>query len=231
MEEVREDIVLETEFLLLSFATGVQDAATWVDYGVFASNQTGNTVLLSIMAAGLTHGAYSFAIIGASLGSFIGGGLIMGQMGNYFGSRKRLWILFSSIVQTGMVYGAAGIQYSFPLRPHGPVAAGVMTLLAFASGAQVAMSRSLRLTEITTAMATSVYVDVVVDPAILKLHNRRRNRRILFLGMLTAGCFAGAFAQKNVGSGFTIILSAIVKSLVTALFLFNRHIAKSDVEN
>lgn len=231
MDEVREDVLLETEFLLLSFATGVQDAATWVDYGVFASNQTGNTVLISIMAAGLASGAYSFAITCSSLGSFIGGGLIMGQLGNYFGPRKRLWLLVSSLLQTAMVYAAAGIQYSFPKKRHDAVAAGVMTLLAFASGGQVAMSRSLRLTEITTAMATSVYVDVVVDPALLKIHNRRRNRRILFLCMLTAGCFAGAFAQKNVSSGFTIILSGIVKSLVTGLLLLNRPIAKNEVEN
>ena len=231
MEEVREDMLLEIEFLLMSFATGFQDAATWPDYGVFASNQTGNTVFLAIGAAGMSHGAYSFSIIGASLGSFIGGGLVMGQLGNYFGPRKRLWLLVSSILQTGMVYAAAGIQYAFPLTRKGAVAAGVMTLLAFSSGAQVAMSRALRLTEITTAMATSVYVDVVVDPGLLKIHNRRRNRRFLFLGMLTAGCFAGAFTDKHINSSFTIILSAVVKSIVTVFFLFNKRIVSDDVEN
>lgn len=229
MDDVREDLLLESQLLLLSFATGIQDAAAWPDYTCFASNQTGNTLFLAIGVAGLAEHAYSFPNIGMSLGAFIAGGLVMGQLGNYFGVRKRLWLLTTSIVQTVMIYAAVVIRYTrVPVEREGPSALAVIFLLAFSSGAQVAMGRSLKITEITTAMATAAYVDVVVDPRLLALQNRTRNRRVGFLAMLTAGCFAGAFAQRAVNSTFSILLSAIGKTVVTVAFLFNRPIADDE---
>ncbi|GAD99893.1 DUF1275 domain protein [Paecilomyces variotii No. 5] len=221
-ENVRDDALLESELLLLSFATGIQDAAAWPDYTCFASNQTGNTLFLAIGAAGLADNAYSFTNIGMSLGAFIAGGLIMGQLGNYFGVRKRFWLLLSNIIQTLMVYAAVAIRYHTPLVREGPVALTVIFLLAFSSGGQVAMGRGLKITEITTAMATAAYVDAVVDPRFLARKNRPRNRRVLFLIMLTGGCFVGAFAQKGVDSTFPITLCGIGKSIVTVAFLFNK---------
>lgn len=225
-EDICEDILLESELLLLSFATGIQDAAAWPDYMCFASNQTGNTLFLAIGVAGLTRDAYSFPNIGVSLSLFVAGGLVMGQLGNYFGVRRRLWLLISNLVQTALVFCALIIQYSWPIKRDGPAALAVIASLAFSSGAQVAMSRSLKVTEITTAMATAAFIDVVIDPSLANLRNRLRNRRVLFLVMLTAGCFVGAFAQREVSSLFPILLCAIGKSIVTVAFLFNRPISK-----
>lgn len=100
--------------------------------------------------------------------------------------------------------------------------------MAFSSGGQVAMARSLRITEITTAMATSAYADAVVDPRLLAFQNRRRDRRVMFVMMLTAGCFAGAFAQRCVNSMFTIILCGVGKTIVTLAFFFNRPMKREE---
>lgn len=226
-EDIREDLLLESQLLLLSFATGIQDAATWPDYTCFASNQTGNTLFLAIGVAGLAKNAYSFPNIGMSLGMFIAGGLVMGQLGNRFGVRRRLWLLLSSIVQTVLVIVGLIVQYALPVKQEGPAALGVIACLAFSSGAQVAMSRSLKITEITTAMATAAYVDVVVDPGLLEQRNRLRNRRVMFLVMLTAGCFAGAFAQRAVDSSFALLWCAVGKAVVTVSLLWNRRLEKT----
>lgn len=146
----------------------------------------------------------------------------MGQIGNHVGVRRRLWLLTSNLIQTSLVFAAVAIQYSFPIQRDGPAAMVVIALLAFSSGGQVAMSRSLKITEITTAMATAAFVDVVVDPKLGKLKNRLRNRRVMFLIMLTAGCFVGAFAQREVSSTFPILMCAIGKAMVSVGFLFNR---------
>jgi uncharacterized membrane protein YoaK (UPF0700 family) len=230
MEDIREDLLLECELLLLSFATGIQDAAAWPDYTCFASNQTGNTLFLAIGVAGLTNNAYSYPNIGVSLSHFVAGGFIMGQLGNYIGVRRRLWLLISNFIQTALVFTAVAIQYCFPIRRDGPAAMAVIACLAFSSGGQVAMSRSLKITEITTAMATAAFIDVVVDPCLGKLKNRLRNRRVMFLIMLTAGCFVGAFAKREVSSTFPILLCAIGKGLVSVAFLFNRPMAERDLE-
>ncbi|KAJ5295095.1 hypothetical protein PENANT_c035G06851 [Penicillium antarcticum] len=223
-EDLREDLMLESELLLLSFATGIQDAASWVDYGCFASNQTGNTLFLAIGAAGFGGNSNSLPNIGMSLGAFLAGGLIIGQIGHYFGARKRLWLFISSLLQTAMVYTAAAIQYQVIVSREGPAALVVLFLLAFSSGAQVALGRSLKITDITTAMATAAYIDVMADSNLLKLKNRQRNRRVGFLLMLTAGCFAGAFMERAVNSTFSIVMCAVGKTLVTFAFLFNEPI-------
>ncbi|KAL1970416.1 hypothetical protein VTN77DRAFT_5577 [Rasamsonia byssochlamydoides] len=221
-EDICEDWVLEAELLALSFATGIQDAASYPDYRCFAANQTGNTVFLAISVAGLAQGVYSFSNIVTSLCLFIGGGLVLGQMGNYFGVRKRIWLVTSNLLQTVMVLAAMIIQYLAPIRRDGPASTAVLGLLAFSSGGQVAMSRSLKIAEITTAMATAAYIDVMCDPGLLRVHNRARNRRVGFLVCLTAGCYVGAFALPGVNSPFALLLCVVVKTVVTVAFFFNR---------
>jgi uncharacterized membrane protein YoaK (UPF0700 family) len=226
-DDIREDLLLESELVLLSFATGIQDAASWSDYGCFASNQTGNGLFLAIGAAKLEGSAYSLSHVGmSSLGAFLAGGWAVGQIGNLVGVRKRLWLVASSAFQTALVYAAAAIQYNLPIPQGSPAALAGIFLLAFSSGAQVALGRSLKITDITTAMATAAFIDVVADPDVLKIQNRQRNRRVIFLLMLVAGCFVGAFAQAAVNSTFIIILCAVCKTIVTFAFLTNKPIEK-----
>ncbi|TKA63072.1 hypothetical protein B0A49_08139 [Cryomyces minteri] len=194
---VCEDALLESELLLLAFATGIQDGTTYPDFLCFASNQTGNSVLLAVGLTRLGGVPINLSNVGVSLSLFIAGGWIMGQLGNAFGCRRRLWLLVSSLLQTAMVFAAAGIIYRLGVAETGPVALGVIALLAFSSGDQVAMARSLKIMEITTAMATAAYIDLLIDPELFKARNRPRNRRVLFLISLVAGSFAGAFAYAR----------------------------------
>lgn len=224
-ESIREDLLLESELIFLSFATGIQDAASWKDYGCFASNQTGNALFLAIGAARLEDSAYKLSHVGMSLGAFLAGGLLVGQVGNFFGVRKRLWLITSSALQTILVYAAAAIQHGLTTHRSSPAALVAIFLLAFSSGAQVALGRSLKITDITTAMATAAFIDVAVDPGLLSRENRQRNRRVIFLATLTAGCFVGAFSQKAVNSTLALSLSAVGKTIVTFAFLFNKPIA------
>lgn len=158
-ENVCDDTLVEVELLLLAFATGIQDAATYPDYLCFASNQTGNTVLLAVSAARLAPAEGSMPNVAntlMSLGMFIAGALIFGQIGNLLGCRRRSWLLLSNFLQTAMVFAATALQYAYPILVEGGHALAVIALLAFASGGQVAMARGLKITEITTAMATAV---------------------------------------------------------------------------
>ncbi len=218
---VELDVLVESELLLLTFATGIQDAVSFPDFHCFASNQTGNTVLLATVAAGLVEDLVSWSSIGMSLAMFLAGGLVMGQIGNLVGGRRRLWLLLSSILQTAMVFAASAMQYFKGDRGRGHFALGVIALLAFSSGSQVAMARAMQMPEITTAMATAAWVDLVIDPGMLTRRNRSRNRRALFLFALIAGSFAGAFAYGRGGSAFALLMAAVGKTIVTAGFLIN----------
>jgi uncharacterized membrane protein YoaK (UPF0700 family) len=222
---VRDDALIEAELLILAVATGIQDAATYPDYLCFASNQTGNTVLLAVSAAGLHRDMTLISSVPntvMSLSMFVLGAFVFGQVGNYFGRRRRWWLLVTNLIQTAMVFAATAVQYRYPINIYDRYSLIVIALLAFSSGGQVAMARSLDITEITTAMATAAYVDLFIDLNILKWGNRRRNRRVLFLIMLFGGAFAGAFAYKRLGSAFTLLMSAVGKAIVLGAFFFNK---------
>lgn len=160
---IRISYLVELELCLLTFCTGIQDATTFPDYHCFASNQTGNTVMLALAVTVPTlEGSLFFtANIGVSLALFLLGGWVTGQISHHFvNARSRGWLVFSNLVQTLLVFGAAGVQFKYGVPTQGPYALAVLVLLAFASGSQVVQSRSLAMTEISTAMATAAWVDL-----------------------------------------------------------------------
>lgn len=225
---IAHDLFLETELMILALATGIMDAVTFPDYHVFASNQTGNTALLAVGALNIGGGIVDLKHVGVSLGTFVGGGLLFGQLGNLCGSEKRYWLFFTNLFQTALVFAAAGMHThtdgagtstSFDL--------GIIALLAFASGAQVALARSVHIPEITTAMVTSAYIDLLIDPRVTKKHNRSRNRRFFFVFCLVLGSFIGAIAYRYVSPAFGLYLSGTGKILVCIGVLFN-PVAKDD---
>jgi hypothetical protein len=78
------------------------------------------------------------------------------------------------------------------------------------------------------AMATTAYVDIVVDPRLLAAHNRKRNRRVVFVAMLGGGCFVGAGAERWVNSAFVLLLCMIRKGLAAISFVANRAISEQE---
>ncbi|KIX96921.1 uncharacterized protein Z520_07035 [Fonsecaea multimorphosa CBS 102226] len=221
---VEVNILAETELLILTFCTGMQDATTFPDYHCFASNQTGNTVMLAmaIILPNLTGELFIPENIGVALGFFLAAGWITGQLGHIVGPRSRLWIVFCNLIQSMLVFMAAAIQYAYGIELKGAKTMVVIGLLAFAAGSQVVLSRALAITEISTAMATAAWVDLLIDPRLFAAKNRPRNRRVSFLAALVAGAFFGAGIYKGIGPATSVLFSAIGKLIVTLMFLLNK---------
>ncbi|MCJ1236878.1 hypothetical protein MMC14_004860 [Varicellaria rhodocarpa] len=218
---IASDHFLESELMMLAFATGIMDVITFPDYHVFASNQTGNTALLAVCALNIGGGLIDIRHVGVSLGVFLAGGLICGQLGDQFGRMRRSWLLATNLLQTALVFTAAALHTHTDHTRDGSKDLAIITLLAFASGAQVAFARTVHIPEITTAMVTSAYIDFVVDPDIFKVRNRPRNRRFLFIVCLVLGSFIGAVAYKFESPAFALYLSALGKSIVCIALWFN----------
>ncbi|ETS87933.1 hypothetical protein PFICI_01761 [Pestalotiopsis fici W106-1] len=223
LEDVRPSIFAEFELILLTLFTGIQDAISFPDYHCFASNQTGNTVflMLAIVFPEFDGDMFITANIGAALGFFVLGGWSTGQVSHLVGPRRRWWLVLCNLLQSLLVFAAAAIQLEYGTHKVGPAAVTAVALLAFASGSQVVQSRSLAMTEISTAMATAAWVDLLIDPHMFTRENRARNRRVCFLLALIVGALIGAGIYKTSGSAPAIFLSAAGKLLVTLMYLFN----------
>ncbi|KAK4239710.1 hypothetical protein C8A03DRAFT_32232 [Achaetomium macrosporum] len=240
-ENVRSSVLAELQLLILTFCIGVQGkyppglalspyAVSFPDFHCFASNQTGNTVflVLAIVLPEANGDMFVTANIGVALGFFLASAWLTGQLGHIIGARRRLWLIFCNFVQTCLVFAAAGLQYVYRSSSGQLALDGAQTpstlwaigLLATAAGSQVVQSRSLRMTEISTAMATAAWVDLMIDPDLFALSNRPRNRRVGFLISLVLGTLAGAFIFRRVGSPAALMVSGAGKLLVTVMYLF-----------
>lgn len=215
------------------------DAVSFPDFHCFASNQTGNTVflVLAIVLPEMNGEMFVTANIGVALGFFLAAAWLTGQLGHIIGPRRRLYLLVCNAVQTALVFAAAAVQYaqhaSTPggeLHLAGPRTLVAIGLLASAAGSQVVLSRALAMTEITTAMATAAWVDLVIDPGLVRglTKNRPRNRRVAFLTALVLGTLAGAFIYKRVGSPAALVVSGAGKALVTGMFFWSPQEEEGD---
>lgn len=133
----------------------------------------------------------------------------------------RLWLVACNLTQSILVFAAAALQLKYGVVPQGPLAVMVVGLLAFASGSQVVQSRSMKMTEISTAMATAAWVDLIIDPKLFQAQNRPRTRRIMFLLALGTGSLLGAGIYRTAGSAVAVLVSAAGKLVVTIMYLFN----------
>ena len=228
LQDVAEELFLEIELMGLALAAGINDATSFPDYHVFASNQTGNTALLAVGALGLGGGLLNLRNVAFSLGMFILGGYSFGQFGDCFGRKRRGWLLVTNIIQTLMIFTAAALRQWVAISDTEPLAWSVITMLAFASGGQVAMARTINVPEITTAMVTSAYIDLLVDPDLFQLRNRPRNRRFFFVLSLLTGSFIGASAYRYVAPSFSLLLCGICKAAICVALLFNRAAPEED---
>lgn len=219
--DVADDAYLEAQLLALALAAGINDATTFPDYRVFVSNQTGNTALLAVGALDLGTESVDLPNVAMSLSLFVAAGLIFGQVGDHIGRRRKAWLLATNTVQTALMLAAAAFRQWLPEQHKGPYAWAVIVLLAFASGGQVAMARTVNLPQIPTAMVTSAYIDLFADPDILTPRNRPRNRRLLFIVALVVGSFIGAGAYAMVEPALPLLLASLCKAAVCVSFLFN----------
>ncbi|KAK4205359.1 hypothetical protein QBC40DRAFT_162942 [Triangularia verruculosa] len=219
-QDIKPTTFAEVQLTLLTFCIGLQDAVSFPDFHCFASNQTGNTVflVLAIILPEMDGEMFVTANIGCALGFFLAAAYLTGQLGHIIGSRRRLYIIICNLIQTCLVFATAALQHTKGVEPTGARTLLAIGFLATAAGSQVVVSRSLKMTEISTAMATAAWVDLVIDPDLMRMSNRGRNRRLAFLASLVLGTLVGAVIFKNVGSAVALFVSAGGKALVTGMW-------------
>lgn len=148
--------ILVLHLLATGFITGILDATTYVDFGAFTSNQTGNSILLGIGLIKVTH--INLLDTGTSLGSFLVSAVIFGQCGVLVHGRTRWWVLLTSLYQAITVLIVPTLAYRHVISITKEWSWVIILLLASSAGAQVTMAKQFSIPEIPTAMLTSPFV-------------------------------------------------------------------------
>ncbi|KAH8078334.1 DUF1275 domain protein [Filobasidium floriforme] len=208
--------------LIVTLTTGLLDASTFSSFNVFASNQTGNAILLTLAAANAAP--VELHNTAASLGGFLFCGLVAGKLGNWMGNRNRGWLLMSNLVQLVILLLVTILSSpSIHILESTHRASQWITLLLLASSAgfQVAMAKTSGVQEVPTAMLTSPFIEFATDKALYKKWTaggcvKSRNRRAIYITCLMGGSLIGAYMHRYTGGATSVlILATCLKALTT----------------
>jgi uncharacterized membrane protein YoaK (UPF0700 family) len=167
------------------------------------------------------------------------GSVIFGRLAHRYRSKKRGWLLSTSLIQTVLVLVASLLCWTSVSQDiTSATALMAVALLAFAASGQTSMAVTVGLSELNTIMVTGAIVSscilgvnrpsantmieiaVLNDPRLLHAENAGRNRRLLYVASYAVGCIIGEVVSFGV-TGSLFFVTA-VKLVMSASFLLNR---------
>lgn len=93
--------------------------------------------------------------------SFIIGSFIFGQLAHRVRTRRRSWLLLTTLFQAMLVLVVALVEQSgIPGQETGPRALAIVGLLSFAQAGQVSLAIGVGLAELNTTMITGAVVSL-----------------------------------------------------------------------
>jgi uncharacterized membrane protein YoaK (UPF0700 family) len=184
--------------MVLTFSTGLIDAASYIGFGrVFVANMTGNVVLLGFAVAGIPELSVtraSLSLVGFFLGAAAGGRLETVLAGE----NRRQWLLSVGVAETALIIVTALVSFGFDIEGGAPVGRlyAMIVLTAIAMGLRNATVRRLRVPDLTTTVLTLTLTGLAADSLLAGGDNPRAARRIFSVIVLFAGAAAGAFLLR-----------------------------------
>ncbi|EOR04877.1 hypothetical protein J056_000229 [Wallemia ichthyophaga EXF-994] len=199
-----------------SFITGLVDLILYSRSQVWVGFQTGNMVQFSGNIAQFMLPDYQrhplktlmriLSIVAFFLGSFVSS-----VGGRYVGDRTRKWLFINSVLQSCLLWGAAGILLSRPEyeQPTFDYFPAVLTLAAWSLGMQAAASQKLTSPHFATTVAfTATITQIASDPNLFKLRSPTRDKRMVGIVCLCIGAGVGEmllYADTNLRGAMAIV--------------------------
>jgi uncharacterized membrane protein YoaK (UPF0700 family) len=225
---VREDAArsirhpLTRALLLMTFSTGVIDAASYLGLGrVFTANMTGNIVLLGFGiagASGLPVLAPSISLGAFLLGAGTGGRLAARPRHDSAPNLSRALVL-----ETALIAAAAVVAASTTVHPGGAWADVIIALLAFALGFRNATVRKVAVPDLSTTVLTMTLTGLAADSRIFGGPGTGTMRRGTAVISMLVGAVCGALLVR---AALWAVL-ALAAALAAAILLLYRSEASS----
>ncbi|EMC97912.1 hypothetical protein BAUCODRAFT_407423 [Baudoinia panamericana UAMH 10762] len=231
----------DVPLLVCCFVTGLVDAASFRNFGMFVGMQTGNTVILGLSTAGLPANPHAWLTTLISIITFLIGAFLTFRSSKYIApegpTRNRLWasslfmgqallILLSAALATprGLIPQLPGGTSRYSEDPTDVIRniriVSLIPPLSFQSGMQIASSRLLGFNELPVNVITSTYCDIMGDYKLLALNNVRRNRRVGAVILLLIGAIISGWLLRSEGGLMSVLWIAGGLKFGTAIAMF-----------
>lgn len=215
---VRRELLLT----LTTFQTGALDAATFVAFGLFVANMTGNVVLLGAAIAHLYQHDTTPNII-ALIAFFVGGfltGLCERRTRQPEVGYSRYFFASMSMVHCALYFIAASLIFTgaIPIDTTSRLRLIILALLALGQGSQIVLSKRAGLPEFTTAVITSTFADLSANANLTQLRGkgiRGQLRRTASVIALLVGSIVGGETFKYQGLDMALFVAGGISCVIT----------------
>ena len=187
---------LTTTLLVLTFTTGLIDAASFLGLGhVFTANMTGNVVLLGFGLAGAAQLPVIAPLI--SLGGFLLGAGAGGVLAARLADRHPAHIAAALAIEATLIGVAAIVTALIDVDINGASGDCVIAVLACAMGVRNATTRRLAVPDVTTTVLTGTLTSLAAGLPLFGGTGEGTARRGAAALSMLAGAVAGALLLKT----------------------------------
>jgi uncharacterized membrane protein YoaK (UPF0700 family) len=187
---------LTRALLLLTFTTGLVDAASYLGLGrVFSANMTGNIVLLGFGIAGSVGLPVVAPLV--SLGAFLLGAGLAGTVISRVGEHQRRLFLSALAAETALLLVATLFAALVHVRALAASGDAVVAMLALAMGIRNATVKTLAVPDLTTTVLTMTLTGLASESRIFGGSGKGTARRVAAVASMLFGALCGALLLKT----------------------------------
>jgi len=213
--------------ILLTFVTGVVDAASYLKLGhVFVANMTGNIVFLGFALAG-AHGLSSAASL-VALAAFLVGALTGGRLGARAPEHRGHLLGAASAVQGALLLLALAVALAAGEPLSGGARYALIVPMALAMGVQNAAAQRLAVPELTTTVLTRTLTGLASEAALAIGAGGGSSKfvlRTVAVAAMLLGALSGALLVLNVAVAAALALAG---AIVLAVGLVAHTLSRPD---
>jgi uncharacterized membrane protein YoaK (UPF0700 family) len=210
------DRILPYLLLLLTVVAGTVDAVSYLALGhVFVVNMTGNIVFLGFAAAGAAE--ISLRATLTAMGAFLVGSVAGGRLALRFAAHDGRLIGVAMVIKIVLVAMALAVVISAAGKLDDIHRDVVIALLALAMGVQNASARRLGIPDLTTTVLTMTITAIAADSTLAGGTNPRLQWRLLAVGSMLLGAFAGGLCVLRSGIAAALVLTLVLLVLTGVL--------------
>lgn len=193
-----DELLLNGSLLVLTFSTGLVDAASFLALGhVLTANMTGNVLFMAFALAGVPGLSMTRSVI-ALLSALVGGALAGHMDKRLVWKRRNVWLSASFAIEAiFLTFAFCVAWFSRGKLIEASTVDSLIILTGFGMGIRNSTVRRLAVPDLTTTVLTLTVTGLAFDSSIAGGNNIRWQRKVGSIVMMFMGAATGAMLLRH----------------------------------